>query len=124
MIIIQELLLFKFYAVFRLMWDKKYRKDLLKLRDKLSAYRYRGTKSQLPLCQIHFSHDINYHNWVKKLETELEKNGELKRIKVLWFKEDNLWRVIDGNHRLMAYNNYFGSYSSKSIKVLILTPCP
>ncbi len=101
MIVIQELLMHKFKAIFRMFWDKAYRKDIYHLRDILSKAPLKGEKTTLQLCDIDYSHDINYPKWVVYLRRKLYANPkDYKRIKV--FYDQDHWIVIDGNHRLRA----------------------
>ncbi len=101
MIVIQEMMMCKWKAIFRMFWDTKYRKNIYHLRDILSKAPLTGEKSTLKLEEINFSHDINYPDWCDKLIFKLACNqSDYKRIKV--FYDDNRWIVIDGNHRLFA----------------------
>lgn len=118
MIILQELRMGKFKAVFKYFVKKSYRKDINLLRDILSKGGLKGTKTNLPLKDIYFSHEINYPKWVEKLERDfIVSEVPYKRIKV--FKHEGKYIVIDGNHRLKAMKRTMSNYSI--VPVLELT---
>lgn len=101
MIILQELSMCKYKAVLKFYFKKSYRKDIKVLRDILSKGKLKGTKTQLPLKDINFSHEINYPSWVIKLCEDLkESEDNYKRVKV--FYHNGRYIVVDGNHRLKA----------------------
>lgn len=112
LVILKELAQGKFRAVFKYYWKKSYRKDIQHLRDILSKGKLYSKSSTLRLEQIHFSHEINYPKWVKKLEDDLFYDPEnYEPIKVFLevdhtnTKNPYKWIVIDGNHRLQAMKN-------------------
>lgn len=116
LVIKQELLRGKFWAVFRYAIDSQYRKDLNILREHLHAGVRTKVHTEIALKGINFSHDINYYRWVRKLVSDIENGAELEEIKVI--KIDGKYKVVDGNHRLMAYKISFGP--DKKIKVRVL----
>lgn len=117
MVIMQELMMCKYKAVFKYFIKPSYRKDINVLRDILSKAPLKGTKDQLCVGEIHFSHEINYPKWVEKLEFDyLFWRIPYKRIKV--FNHNGKWIVIDGNHRLRAMKNTLSC--NQKVDVLIL----
>lgn len=120
MIIIQELRMKKFRAIFKYYYKSSYRKDIQKLRDILSKGKLTAKKDTLELSRIDFSHEINYPKWVEKLEKDLWDNPDnYKRIKVFYDTSSHKFLVIDGNHRLRAMKNVFKE--DKKVNVLWLT---
>lgn len=118
MVILQELQMCKFKAVLKYFVKKSYRKDINVIRDMLSKGALKGTKGVLPLNQIIPSHEINYPEWVVKLEANyVLHNLPFKRIKVIQHNDQFL--VIDGNHRLQAMQNCLES--NAVVEVLFLT---
>lgn len=100
LILIQELSMCKFKAVFKYFVKESYRNDINKLRNILSKGKLYSTKTQIQLKNIHFSHEINYPEWVEYLQKQILKTGEVKSMKV--FHHEGKVIVIDGNHRLKA----------------------
>lgn len=107
MVIIQELMLCKYRAVFKYFYKKSYRKDINYVRDILCKKKLQATEKRLPLFAIEFSHEINYPDWVDKLIDDLKQDPtNYKRIKV-FYDEKRGFLVIDGNHRLKAMRKVF-----------------
>lgn len=105
MIVIQELLMHKFKSIFRIFYDKTYRKSIYHLRDILSKAPLTSEKTTMRLGDISYSHDINYPKWVDYLIAKLKiDKTDYKRIKTFFDTTANKWIVIDGNHRLAALN--------------------
>lgn len=118
LIIIQELKMRKYKAIIKYFYRKSYRKDINFLKDILSKGKLSSTKSIMRLGSIHYSHEINYPEWVRKIEDDLMEDSEnYHRIKV--YQHEGKMLVIDGNHRLKALNNLFPS--NKLVKVLHLS---
>ena len=118
MIIIQEMMMCKWKAIAKFYYKKSYRADIKVLRDILSKGKLKGTKTTVQLCNIHFSHEINYPEWVDKLAEDLRMNPQdYKRIKV--FNNKGKYIVIDGNHRLQAMVWELHPYTE--IEVLLLS---
>ena len=118
MIILQELLMCKYKAVFKYFVKKSYRKDLNLLRDILSKEPLTSHKKTINLNMIEFSHEINYPHWVKKLEENIDDKVSyiIPPIKVIL--HEGKYLVVDGNHRLKAYKNTLHSNSLLNVVVL------
>jgi hypothetical protein len=117
MVIIQEIMMGKYKAVFKYFIKPSYRKDINLLCDLLSKGRLTGRKDMVKLSDINYSHEINYPKWVHKLQQDLWKDiDNYKRIKVIL--HNNKYLIVDGNHRLQAFNRTFAK--DRMIKVLIL----
>lgn len=108
MVICQEWKMSKYKAIFKFFVKPSYHKDIMFLARNLSRCKYRGEKGYMLLGSISFSHEINYPNWVDKLERDYRKNGGgvFPPIKVLAI--DEKYYVIDGNHRLKALKRVWG----------------
>jgi len=119
MIIIQELKMCKYKAVFKYFVNPSYKRDINFLRDILSKGILTSEKTSMRLGDINFSHEINYPEWVQKLVRDLKQSpNNYQRIKV-FYTEEKGWIVIDGNHRLKALKTV--SNPDKIINVLKLT---
>lgn len=106
MIVIQEMLMCKWKAIFRMFYDVSYRKNIYHLRDILSKAPLQSEKTTMKLSDINFSHGINYPEWVAHLTNKLiDDENDYKRIKVFFDETIKCWIVIDGNHRLRALKN-------------------
>lgn len=118
MVISQELKMGKYWAVIKFMIKPSYFKSIMFLARNLSKCKYRGVKSALPLGDVHFSHEINYPKWVKRLETSYSKYGLATYPPIKVLKIDGKYFVIDGNHRLQALKNTFSNITPISVIML------
>lgn len=117
MTILQEMKMCKWKAIFKFFYKWSYHKDIMKLCNILSKGRLTSKRATLTLRQIHFSHEINYPEWVIKLCEDLAKDkNNYKIIKV--FEHKGKFIVIDGNHRLKALKIVLKPYNR--INVLLL----
>jgi hypothetical protein len=117
LVLIQEISMFKWKAVFKYYYKKSYRKEINKLKSILSNGRLSSTKDVIQLSEIDFSHEINYPKWVEKLKKDLTEDHEnYKPIKVFKIK-DGRYIVVDGNHRLFALKWYWNGYKDKFVSV-------
>lgn len=116
LILIQELSMCKFKAVFKYFYKKSYHDDINLLRDILSKGQLYSTNTRLQLKHIHFSHEINYPKWVDYLRKEILATGKVKRIKVFHYNHKTI--VIDGNHRLKAMKETMSHETWVDVKLL------
>ena len=118
MIIIQELFKCKFKAIFKVFYNKTYRNDIYTLCKLLTARPLTSRPGMLSLKDIHFSHEINYPEWVDYLCFRFDTEGKeaLKPLKVL--HNGKKWIVVDGNHRLQAAKMTFSGEEKIRVKVL------
>lgn len=122
LVIGQELVMLKFKAILRYLYDSNYRKDINLLSQLLSGGKLSAQLEYLSLDQIDFSHDVTYPLWVMSLIRQLSQGKEFQPIKVILNPQTNKYMVIDGNHRLMAY---YLTYSSRAvIQVRVLRKRP
>lgn len=112
----------KFYAIFRVFWDKEYRAEIQHMRMLTRQYDLVLGHGSIPLRAIVRGHKINYPNWVNHLVDQINTRGwkKLEPIKVIWDKSKFKWLVVDGNHRLEAMKRTLPS--SMKIPVFILRP--
>ena len=105
MIIIQEVMMKKWKAIFKFFINRKYNRDIMVLCDILSKAPLTSNLHRLPLRDINMSHEVNYPEWVTELENRIldGKLNEIVPLKV--FRHKGQWLVIDGNHRLQAMKN-------------------
>jgi hypothetical protein len=111
----------KWKAIFRVLYDRTYRRDLQRIRRVIGDGYYKLVESELPLCQIHNSHAINYHDWVNTLVGRMfDTHWHPQPIKVIRDPSRNwaggpYYLVVDGNHRLVAMKRIYSP--GKIIKV-------
>lgn len=118
MVILQEIMMGKWKAIIKYFIKPSYHKDINKIRGILCKGKMQAHKTEVRLCHILFSHEINYPAWVIKLmEEELKGDRPIPRIKVFALDEFR-YVVIDGNHRLKAKKLLYGGQSM--VKVLEL----
>lgn len=106
MVILQEMMMGKWKAIFKYFWKPSYHRDINKVRDILCKGKMYGIKTQVRLCDIKPSHEINYPKLVDKLERDIIQGKTLPRLKVFMINEFH-YIVIDGNHRLLAYKKTY-----------------
>ena len=98
----------KFKAIFRVLWDSNYRRDLQHMRRVIGDGYYTLVEMELPLYCIHPSHSINYPDWVNtlvgRMYDTLWQPPKIKVIEDVSRSREGLphFMVVDGNHRLCA----------------------
>ena len=98
----------KFKAIFRVLYDGTYRRDLQKMRAVIGDGYYQLVETELPLYCIHNSHSINYPDWVNTLVGRMyDTLWQPPLIKVIRdpgrsTPDYPYYLVVDGNHRLQA----------------------
>lgn len=118
-VLIQELLMLKFRAIFKYFVKPTYRKDINRICSVMSKHEWYSELTELDIQDIHPSHEINYPEWVLEIINRLMiGTASVKPIKVI--EIDDRFMVIDGNHRLMAYRFWFGF--PYKIQVRLLKP--
>lgn len=110
----------KYYSMFRFFWDSKYRSQVNHMVSLVTRGDVVIGHGCIPLRFIVQSHDINYPEWVKTLETQIRTRGykSLEPIKIIWDHSKDKWLIVDGNHRLVAMKKCLSP--TMKIPVLIL----
>lgn len=98
----------KWKAIFRVLWDGNYRRDLQNMRKIIGTGEYELVEAVIPLYKIRHSHSINYHAWVDQLVGKMyDTLWYPPPIKVIrdWTAAParEVYMVVDGNHRLAAH---------------------
>lgn len=118
----QELKKGKIYPFFRYWTDRKFRQDIRNLRRLLCSGRMAIRLRKIELGRIHFSHDINYPEWVEKLKADILAGATLPPIKITW--DGTKYVVVDGNHRLKAMREVLYLWEPVDARELIGIPVP
>lgn len=100
---------FKFRAIFRGFYDRQYREEIKKLVALTVGKEFKLKEVRVRLSDIKGSHSINYPIWVTKLSVDFlvdPKSRTKDPMKIL--RTGDHYTVIDGNHRLAAFNTVLG----------------